>query len=266
MKLPNFIHHNGLNRLRHRMRAELVQWHSGTELRVLNADEMLQTTGLDISPEDLEYPEDGTLEYKGRKVVVYIRDQIARFQPYKFHVANCNKLMEMRAEKRYDRYVVATRTDGKFTVNTRYEDNRIEKGAEHSLDVCMYCLEKLNYKDYNEFRYAERREIRDSFELHEFFFEYNSQIAPNPTYDDTTAPLNDYTRDWPQISLHLRERNNWTCERCGSDYSTPDRQQLLHVHHVNGILYDNTDANLRVLCNTCHAREPQHEHMRSDLD
>lgn len=247
------------------MGAEFIVWNSERDWDPISI--VLDTEGLDISPDDLEYPDDGTLEYKGRKVVVYIRDQRVEFQPYKFHVANCKTLSQMKAQNLYDRYVVATRTDGMFTVNS-YDDNHdlIEEGAEHRLAVCINCLKALNYKAYNDCRRADQREIISEFELQAFFLEYPSQITPTPIHTETTAPLNDYTVDWPEISLRLREQNNWSCERCGRDFNGPERQQLLHVHHINGTRYDNRPENLQVLCSICHSLEPQHEHMRSGSD
>ncbi len=265
MILPDFLQNEGLNRLREQMRAELVSWNSERDWDPISL--ALDTRGLDISPDALEYPDDGTLEYRGRKVVVYIRDQRVEYQPYKFHVANCDTLSRMRADNRYDRYVVATRNDGMFTVNS-YDDarNLIEEGAEQRLAVCINCLKALNYKDYNDCRRAEQRQTVNAFELQEFFLQYPSQITPTPIHAEITAPLNEYTSDWPATSLRLREENDWTCESCGGDFSAAESRPLLHVHHINGLRYDNSDANLKVLCTACHALEPQHEHMRSDSD
>ena len=268
MNLPDFLQHEGLNRLRQRMGAEFIEWNSERDWDPISI--VLETKGLDISPDDLEYPDDGTLEYKGRKVVVYIRDQNVHFQPYKFHVANCKTLSQMKAQNQYDRYVVATRSDGMFAVNSydnSYDEGRLfEEGTEHRLAVCINCLRALNYKDYDNCSHADQREIIKAFELQEFFLEYPSQITPTPIHTETTAPLNEYTSDWPEISLRHRLHKNWKCERCRGDFNAPESHHLLHVHHINGIRYDNRTDNLRVLCSKCHSLEPQHEHMRRDLD
>ena len=77
MNLPDFSKHVGLNQLRQNMGAELISWNSGGDWKSINIDEILITTGMDIPSDKIEYADDGTLEYEGRKVVVYIRDQYA---------------------------------------------------------------------------------------------------------------------------------------------------------------------------------------------
>ena len=266
MNLPDFSQDEGFNRLRERMGAELIAWKSEGIWDPINIDEILVTTGVDTSLDDVGAADDGTLEYRGRRVVVYIRDQVMAYQPYKFHVADCDTLQNMRQSGRSERYVVATRTDGMFIVNTFEEDRVIERDAEHRLFVCRNCLKRLNYKNYDTARYIERTRICESFDLREFFEVYPSQIKREPTHTDTTAPLNHYTEDWPQVSLRHREQKDWRCERCCIDFGAPERRQLLHVHHINGIRHDNSAGNLRVLCIDCHSEEPLHRHMRNHSD
>ena len=248
------------------MGAELIAWESEGNWDPINIDEILVTTGVDTSLDEVDTADDGTLEYQGRRVAVYIRDQVKAYQPYKFHVADCDTLQNMRQSGRSERYVVATRTDGKFIVNTFEEDRLIEKGTEHRLFVCKNCLNRLNYKNYDTARYRERTPIYESFDLGEFFEVYPSQITREPMHTDATAPLNHYTEDWPQISIRHREQKDWRCERCGVDFGGQERRQSLHVHHINGIRYDNRGENLRVLCVNCHAEEPLHRHMRDRSD
>ena len=75
MKLPDFSKHVGLNQLRQQMGAGLISWRSGGDWKPIDIDELLVEDGIDILPDEIEYAPDGTLEYEGRKVIVYIRDQ-----------------------------------------------------------------------------------------------------------------------------------------------------------------------------------------------
>ena len=210
MKLPNFSGHVGLNELRQQMRAELISWDSGGDWDSIDIE--LGGDGIEIPPEEIEYAPDGTLEYQGRKVVVYIREQYNREQYVlgsyelidpeylcKFHVADCPTLSQMRRQGRYDRYVVATRRDGNFTVNFLDGGRPIKKGVKCRLYVCKNCLYKLNYNKYRN-RRTRQNEIRESFDLNEFFEMYPSQITSKPTGTDITAPVNGYSSDWNQIS------------------------------------------------------------------
>ena len=73
MNLPDFSKHVGLNQLRQNMGAELISWNSGEEWNSINIDKVLVTTGIEITPDKIEPADDGTLEYAGQKLVVYIR-------------------------------------------------------------------------------------------------------------------------------------------------------------------------------------------------
>ena len=269
MNLPDFSKHVGLNQLRQSMGTELISWNSGEEWKSINIDKILVTTGIEITPDEIETADDGTLEYAGRKVAVYIRDIRAQYVPIdstreklpRFHVADCDTLRDMRRSNRYERYVVTSRTDGKFIVN--FLQDQVEE-AERRLYVCKNCLDRLNYNGYRRRGNAGRDAIRDYFDLSAFFEKYDSQITRAPTHTDITAPLNTYSPNWNQISHRYKETRNWECEECGVNLG--DKRKFLHVHHINGQKYDNNDKNLLSLCIRCHANKPQHHQIRSDPD
>ena len=259
------------------MGAELIPWRPKGDWRPIDIGKLLNTEGIDIPPDEIEYRDDGTLEYKGRKVVVYIRDQynqdqyvldlyelIAPEYLCKFHVADCQTLSQMRRQGRYDRYVVATRRDGKFTVNFLNGGRLIKKGVECRLYVCKNCLSRLNYKNYRSYRTPKKDQIRESFDLNEFFETYGSQITREPTGTDIATPVNGYSSDWKQISDRYKEKMGWRCEGCGIDLK--EGKEFLHAHHINAQKNDNREENLRALCIHCHAKMPQHQHMKSSLE
>ena len=248
MKLLDFSEDDGLNGLRQLMRAPLITWKPRGDWPPIDIDEILKPTELVISAEDIEYAPDGTLEYNGQKLTVYIRDQEEYFQPYRFHVADCSTLKSMREGGKYDKYVIPTRTDGKFYVNTFRYDKCIEKSV-MSLYVCMNCLDRLNYK-----------RTRESFDLKEFFEIYGSKITSEPAETDITALVNDYSSDWIQIRDRYKEKVEWRCEEC--DIDLRERKEFLEAHHINGLKHDNREENLRALCIDCHVKQFQHQHMR----
>jgi hypothetical protein len=258
MNLPDFSKDAGLNGLLEQMGAKLISWKSGGNWNSININEILVPTGLPISLDKIKPAKDGTLEYEGQRLIVYIRDQnkpvpLDPDKLRKFHVANCFTLEEMREKGLVKKYVHTTRTDGMFDVNFIEGGKLIEVCVECKLYVCMNCLFKLDYK-----------EPRESFDLKEFLATYGSQIIITPEHDDMTAPVNEYPSDWNQISQFYRKKVGWKCEKCGIHLG--EEKRFLHVHHINGLKYESRDDNLRALCIGCHAEQFQHQHMKAHQD
>lgn len=88
--------------------------------------------------------------------------------------------------------------------------------------------------------------------------------APKPIHTDITGPINDYPPDWKQIADKYKEDQGWQCEACYLDLD--NQKSFLHVHHKNGLKYDNDPENHLALCIACHADEPQHQHLKSLSD
>ena len=259
MKLPCFLQNEGLNQLRARMGAGLIQWNSGITWTRIDTIEGEEIETFD----DLVPLPDGTIVYKGERVAVYIRDQYRSREVasdpeklYRVHVAECNTIQNMRRKDKFnERYVVTTRTDGKYVVNFlgQYGSDQTADGIECRLYVCMNCLKQLNYKNYNRCTPSESKEIKESFNLGDFFEEYGSRITNPPPHTDITAPPNAYTSDWPDVSSRLREQANWRCSECRDYFGDENMKRFLDVHHKYGLKYDNREQNLQVLCILCHA-------------
>lgn len=274
MRLPNFLKFAPLNELREKMGADFKEWNHQTAWEGIDVAELRRklAEGIVITNLDEVIPaDDGTLEYKGQKVILYIRDQriSLRYQgkpggSYRFHVSDCDTLQAMRDKGRYERYVVATRKDGKFKVNRFHFDELVEKDIECEIPVCKNCLRRLNYKGYSNKAYPVKIHIWENFDLIDFFDKYSSRITKLPKHTDQTAPLDSYAPDWEIISNRYRESANWTCERCGVNLK--EHRSFLQVHHKNGVKSDNTRQNLQALCIRCHAQKPDHEHLRNSPD
>jgi hypothetical protein len=150
MKLPDFELDAGLNSLRKAMGAELRDYSAAPSSNVLTIEEIerLAGEGIEIPLDDVRVLNDGTHVYKGRRVVVYIRDVAeygARVSMPKYHLAMCDTLNKMIEEGRYKkRYVVATRDDGRFSIQRISGDTFVK--TEEPLDVCQKCLDELAYR------------------------------------------------------------------------------------------------------------------------
>ena len=188
--------------------------------------------------------------YNGFHVLVYIRDQYVkgrnRLFEYKFHICSCRTIEEMMKAKRFARYVVSTRNDGMFVINS-YDietGNRIENRKIAKLSVCKNCLMELKFNGYSD--HSNDRQIYQSFRIDEFFRIYASDFKKKPGYTDKDAPPNEYSKNFEQISYSFRDINDWKCSCC--HVNLRDDKDLLDTHHINGIKSDNSWGNLQSLC------------------
>ena len=129
------------------------------------------------------------------------------------------------------------------------------------LQVCMHCLEKLNYANCRNGNKDDKEKIVQEFHIPIFFETYDSCFSTLPSR--RAGVREDYTDNWAEVSGRCRERQNFTCEDCGVKLNQPDHRRLLHTHHKNRAKRDNRRENLQALCVYCHSREPGHEHMRT---
>lgn len=219
--------------------------------------------GKDVELKDVDI-DSGLLSYKGRQVLLYIKDHGNAVQSVinnpsmgnKYHVADCSKLKSMRSEGRFERYVVINDTSGEFPISGSHSYGQGREDGYARLNVCKLCLGQLNYKGYGSG--GSRSNIFDKFNMAEFFSTYSSFFPYMPSRRGETAESG-YTADWSKISSHYRVEKNFECEECQVDMRS--NRSLLHVHHVNGVKSDNRSSNLRALCVDCHSKQPMHQHM-----
>lgn len=270
MKLPDFLNSKLLNTLRSRMGAELKLWSANREWSSFDPNEWrrLQTEGLDVPIEEVIPAADRSLEYRGEKVILYIRDQQTNIHyggfsgtGYRFHVADCQTLIKMRDMGKYDRYVVTNRRDGKFIVNRINYGDLIEKEVEMELKVCKHCLMALNYKNYDSISYSGKDTVWENFDIMKYFEQFDSKIKKLPRHDPRTAPINIYPDNMEDISNLYRERINWKCEECLLDFKI--YKKFLHVHHLDGNKSNNNPSNLQALCIGCHAEKDSHSQLKN---
>lgn len=183
----------------------------------------------------------------------------------RYHLSNCSTLRQMRERNRFERYVVASRTDGRFELNIIGHKIRREV---HELSVCQNCLAFLDFNSFNMTMPAtERRDRVRAFSLEDFFTKYPRSLHQVvPSHNSDNAPINTYSDGFEHISGRVRALGGWRCSECGIELSAPGHRKWLHVHHRNGLRHDNRRENLKVICFACHAEEADHSHMKNHPD
>ena len=78
----------------------------------------------------------------------------------------------------------------------------------------------------------------------------------NPAWKGGVADW-DYSHDWKSICKKIKDRDEWTCQKCGK---TKKRWgHSLHVHHIDEDKTNNNLNNLISLCAECHMDSHGHE-------
>lgn len=278
MKLFDFIKYEPFNNIKERMGIPRYKLGSIKSISIakslLTADEdsKLKTDGLEVDINEVDFLEDGTLGYKDRRVLLYIRDVKygswgkGKAKDPKFHISACKMLLQMKSAGRFQqRYVVATREDGLFPVHYISSGEIV---PDKKLNVCQFCLGHIKYNGfaYTEMTDEKRREVVEGFSITEFFEKYPKSLQhEDPLHNDITAPTNKYPANFGEISTAYRRRIGWRCEQCGIVLADVSLRRYLHVHHKDGGQHNNVDSNLEALCVYCHALEPMHSHMKRTM-
>lgn len=243
------------------MGAEEIPFRLGIEQAPLSPlDVALDAGGIEVEFKDIDF-NTGLASYQGRQILLYIPDHRERVASVladgargnKFHVANCEKLDEMRKAGRFERYVVTTKLDGRFRVSGNAWPSTETLTGEAELKVCKLCLTYLNYQGYSQ----ARSKVFESFDIAEFFETYSSYFKHIPA--SFSVAETEYSPQWQDISKTIRQQDDYQCQHCKVRLNT--EKHLLHVHHKNGVRSDNRRENLLSLCADCHRKQPDHQRM-----
>lgn len=269
MKLINFYQSKKMSNLLKDMGAELNKMQSNASWNNIDDEklkELLSTgeTQVDISEIEID---GNVLKYKGKKVIIYIRDQYKKFydKGYKYHLSNCNTISKAIINNRNSRYVISLRTDGVFKINLLEDDYVVERDLIEPLNVCKNCLTNLNYKGYSNISSSAKMNIFSSFELKDYFKEYEDVEQGLINFkEERKAPINTYNKDFAKRSLEFRKAKKFICSECNIDLSS--YKKYLHVHHIDGDKSNDSFYNLKAECIECHSKEPQHGWLRVNPD
>ena len=276
MKLIDFSTSQRLNSLREEMGAELRMIEISDNWRSVDGSklaELIEKGEVEIEIDEIK-TNDGVFEYEGRKVIVYIRDQYAKYygnlrmSGYKFHLTKCAAISNAFNNKRDSRYVVSLRTDGQFKINLLEEGVIKKEGLIEPMAVCKYCLGEIDYQGYRTGPSNEKKRIFKNFELKKYFSLYSKDTSLNPSRfrNANDAPINEYPPNWNEISKAERERKHFKCEGCTKNLSKKEHRKFLHVHHRDGDKSNNQKNNLEVLCIKCHSKQPGHDRLKNHPD
>ena len=225
-------------------------------------------------------PVAGLLNFKDHHAFLYIDEPFQTLEELKevpcergprFHmVKECTTLQRMHEQGRSDRYVLIQNTSGDFPCHPRDKDTRqIDYEIKHpaKLLACYNCMNQLNYRGFcSKPNHNQREDIRN-LDFYNFLKHYEPFFIDRKFYRQNNMKQNgNYTIDHASIRDTLLNKTNYTCQ--GSELKTgkcdvqlKDHPEWLHMHHINGRSGDNRTENLKILCISCHQRQPLHEKM-----
>ena len=223
-----------------------------------------ETKGLDIdisselfstnNGELLTVLKDGSI----RKPIIHIVDISSWSEKWgvsRFHIYECEKIIEMKSERKKNRYKASSRKDGKF-----YLIKNKRKWIE-TLEICKFCLDKYN----EEFK---NNETKATFPLKKWLENpfSDSELSKIKVELDICTVPNICTDAWPKISKHMKNQAGYICQSCEEDFSNPKYRKFLHTHHKDSNKRNNTGGNLEVLCIECHSNQHNHQHIKQTSD
>ena len=230
---------------------KIVREHA--DLEDIKIGEKLIDSAIPVNKSEIAGRPGELLEYKGRKVCAYIRDQKAtinfysKTSDYRYHLCNCGTLQSMRNIGREHRYLTTQRSDGLFEAHD-LTVTPVRSGLVR-MKLCQNCIQILKQKNI----------FFSPFSLTDYFKKYDSYTPRTIKTVEEVRKTQTYSPNQQQISLEYRKATNFVCQICS--VKCDGSSGLLHLHHEDGNPSNNDRFNLKVLCVDCHSKQPRHGHM-----
>ncbi|GAB2613935.1 hypothetical protein [Belliella aquatica] len=193
---------------------------------------------------DIRFEADGIyLDYEGLslKGYMFIREPyIEAHNSYpKFHIVKCKTIKDFLErglfDKRYDFSNSEVNDLIDMTSRNLYKDEE--------LGLCKNCKMILN---------SEIDTTKDFYQL----------LGDQEKVDDVEVDIFGYAKGWDQISRAYRDMHEYKCEECAIQMEKALDKRFIHVHHIDGVKTNNTEANFKCLCILCHANQ-DHIHIEN---
>jgi hypothetical protein len=125
----------------------------------------------DVGFDDVEVTSDGTLRYKGQRVIFYIYDVLGHENDLKlprYHISDCATRQAMRTLDKNSRFVITNRQDGIFPVRIHGQ-----KITNQKLSVCQHCLRLIGWNGFGMHMTSDERvAIVSNFVVKDYFSKY----------------------------------------------------------------------------------------------
>ncbi len=248
------------------------------------------TRGVEIKAADFDGIPDvgGMFSHMGEHALLYIdephhsREELLQqpaLKAQKFHlVKHCSVLQNMHKNQKSDRYVLIQNSAGTFPskpkdpITGRWD---MENPVDAKLMPCKICLGDLSYAGYlpdklplKPSQRKNNQRIYMDFNVQNFFEHYEPFFFDEKYYRKNS---NDKKANYISVEQvknrdKLLKETNWTCQGDSCGVRLEDKTNLLHLHHINSRRGDYTKDNLKILCILCHVLQPNHQHMKKNVN
>lgn len=222
----------------------------------------------------------GMLSYKGENAFLYIKEpnksaatlkEIPSVNGPRFHIIKeCQTLQRMHKIGKFKRYHLIQKLDGTFPTipYTTQKTSLFEQEIQAKLLPCRNCLNRIKYNRFRENKKndwpfentTDNEQNWHNFNVNDFFNHYEPFFFDRRNYSKITKIVNENDK-MENVIIRDKLLNivDFTCEEPSCKARLQDRTDLLHLHHVNGQVGDNSPDNLKIYCFTCHRQKPLYQ-------